>query len=216
MSQLKVDTITDEEGTGAPDFPNGVSVNGESLAGVASQAEAETGTDNTKLMTPLRVAQAIDEQVPDLPRNTNILATAEITSSVTQVDIIDLGEFDELAIVFEQVSSPESFALRFRVSFDNGATFETSGYEAVAGDRNDNFNSSSEFPLMRVSGNISGIIRMNRANTRAIISGNTVSGGGRANTIAGIAPAGAVNALRVFVSAGNMTQGKIYVLGVLK
>ena len=27
MSQLKVDTITDEEGTGSPDFPNGITVN---------------------------------------------------------------------------------------------------------------------------------------------------------------------------------------------
>jgi len=28
MSQLKVDTITDEEGTGAPDFPNGLNLGG--------------------------------------------------------------------------------------------------------------------------------------------------------------------------------------------
>jgi hypothetical protein len=28
MSQLKVDTITDEAGTGAPDFPNGATING--------------------------------------------------------------------------------------------------------------------------------------------------------------------------------------------
>lgn len=33
-------------------------------ADIASQAEAETGTDNTKLMTPLRVAQSIVENVP--------------------------------------------------------------------------------------------------------------------------------------------------------
>jgi hypothetical protein len=34
MSQLKVDTITDEAGTGSPDFPNGVSGDGSGLSGV--------------------------------------------------------------------------------------------------------------------------------------------------------------------------------------
>jgi hypothetical protein len=59
MSNLRVDNITDEPGTGAPNFPNGITVDG-TIGGtiIASQAEALTGTDNTKLMTPLRAAQA--------------------------------------------------------------------------------------------------------------------------------------------------------------
>jgi hypothetical protein len=57
MSQIKVDQITDEAGTGAPDFPNGIVLDGASLTAVASQAEAEDGTDATKLMTPQRVEQ---------------------------------------------------------------------------------------------------------------------------------------------------------------
>jgi hypothetical protein len=59
MSNLRVDNITDEPGTGAPNFPNGITVDG-TIGGtiIASQAEALTGTNNTKLMTPLRAAQS--------------------------------------------------------------------------------------------------------------------------------------------------------------
>lgn len=42
--------------------PDGVTIGGVSLTGVATQAEAEAGADNSKLMTSLRVAQAIDAQ----------------------------------------------------------------------------------------------------------------------------------------------------------
>ena len=39
MSTIKVDTITDEAGTGAPDFPNGMTGNGSSLTGLATAAQ---------------------------------------------------------------------------------------------------------------------------------------------------------------------------------
>jgi glutamate dehydrogenase/leucine dehydrogenase len=44
MSQLKVDTITDEAGTGSPDFPNGATINGavaysrDNILGTVSQS----------------------------------------------------------------------------------------------------------------------------------------------------------------------------------
>jgi hypothetical protein len=77
MSTLRVDNITDELGTGAPDFTNGLTSSGNVGIGnttpsqtltvdgtiggtiIATQAEAEAGTDNTKLMTPLRVEQLL-------------------------------------------------------------------------------------------------------------------------------------------------------------
>lgn len=59
MSTIRANIITDRLGTGAPDFPNGIEVAGGALAGLADQAEAEAGIDNTKLMTPLRTAQAV-------------------------------------------------------------------------------------------------------------------------------------------------------------
>ena len=41
---------------------------------IASQAEAEAGTNNTKLMTPLRTAQAIDELIPPVAQLTQLQA----------------------------------------------------------------------------------------------------------------------------------------------
>tara|TARA_R110001632_G_C11131298_1_gene394929 strand:- start:83 stop:634 length:552 start_codon:yes stop_codon:yes gene_type:complete len=39
MSTIKVDAITDELGTGSPDFPNGITVNGSALTGLATAAQ---------------------------------------------------------------------------------------------------------------------------------------------------------------------------------
>lgn len=66
MSKINVNDITNLAGTGAPNFENGVSLAGTTIAAVASQAEAEAGTVNTRLMTPLRTKQAIDSLVPNL------------------------------------------------------------------------------------------------------------------------------------------------------
>jgi hypothetical protein len=41
MSTLKVDTITDAAGSGAPDFPNGMTGNGSSLTGLATEAQGD-------------------------------------------------------------------------------------------------------------------------------------------------------------------------------
>jgi len=60
MSEIRANSITDAAGTGAPNFPNGLEIAGEAtLSAIASQAEAEAGTSNTVLMTPLRTSQAI-------------------------------------------------------------------------------------------------------------------------------------------------------------
>jgi hypothetical protein len=42
MSQLKVDTITDEAGTGSPDFPNGLAGDGSGLSGVVKTSGDQT------------------------------------------------------------------------------------------------------------------------------------------------------------------------------
>jgi hypothetical protein len=60
MSEIRANSITDAAGTGAPNFPNGLEIaGGTTLSAIATQAQAEAGTDNTTLMTPLRAAQAI-------------------------------------------------------------------------------------------------------------------------------------------------------------
>ena len=63
MSTIRANSITNSAGTGAPDFPNGVSVGGSAVTAIASQAEAEAGTSSTTLMTPQRAKQAIDALV---------------------------------------------------------------------------------------------------------------------------------------------------------
>lgn len=101
MSTLRVDTITNEVGTGAPDFPNGIEVAGASLLGIASQAEAEAGTDNTRLMTSLRTAEAITTQ----SKSMTVLGTLTTTSgSVRTISDLALSEYIFLYIVFSGVS----------------------------------------------------------------------------------------------------------------
>ena len=52
MSQLKVDTITDEEGTGSPDFPNGITVDNGTINGTSIGATtASTGAFTTLTTT---------------------------------------------------------------------------------------------------------------------------------------------------------------------
>lgn len=76
MSTIRANSITNSAGTGAPDFPNGVSVGGsavtataaelnvlDGITAIASQAQAEAGTSSTTLMTPQRAKQAIDALV---------------------------------------------------------------------------------------------------------------------------------------------------------
>lgn len=72
MGTIRTNAIVDAAGTGSPSFPNGVRVativgaggaNDAQINGItpalASQVEAQAGTDNAKLMTPLRVNEAI-------------------------------------------------------------------------------------------------------------------------------------------------------------
>jgi hypothetical protein len=94
MSTMKVNTIVDSPGTGAPEFPNGVRLSSTNLTGIATQAEAQAGTANTSLMTPLRTKEAIASQAPigkvfawvlfdGVPSTPNVLASGNV-SSVTK------------------------------------------------------------------------------------------------------------------------------------
>lgn len=73
MSTVKANSFLDGAGG------NTATINGITPA-LASQAEAEAGTDNTKLMTPLRASQAIAALAP-APTTTEVLdATAGATA----------------------------------------------------------------------------------------------------------------------------------------
>jgi hypothetical protein len=58
MSTIKVDTITDEAGSGAPDFPNGMTGNGSSLTGLATAAQGALA--DTSLQPALAGVTSVD------------------------------------------------------------------------------------------------------------------------------------------------------------
>ena len=93
--------ISVTNGTGAAGNPT-------VAADLASQAEAEAGTDNTKLMTPLRVAQAIDAQVPPVTSYT-LLGTINTTSGTSQtLSGLTLTDYTALVLEFNGVGSSSS------------------------------------------------------------------------------------------------------------
>lgn len=75
------------------------------LVGAATQTEATTGTNNTTLMTPLRVAQAISALSP--PTASMIpLGTLSMTSGTTRtISSLDLTGYVELVIYVRGVST---------------------------------------------------------------------------------------------------------------
>jgi len=76
MSQIKVDSITDEAGTGAPNFPHGAKMSGADMSAQA-QATWEAGTSTTEsVVSPAKVKAAIDALVSGVPAGTVITFAA--------------------------------------------------------------------------------------------------------------------------------------------
>lgn len=86
---------------------------------LASQAQAEAGTDNATLMTPLRVAQAIDSLTPSAM---TLLGTMSTTSgSSVTLSGLDLTGYSAVVLEIDKVNIPSSTTsayLRFGVSSD--------------------------------------------------------------------------------------------------
>ena len=91
MSTIKVDAITDELGTGSPDFPNGITVNGSALTGLATAAQgaladsAVQPTDSLASANLTGALPAIDGSsltgISSAPTTTQVLtATAGLTA----------------------------------------------------------------------------------------------------------------------------------------
>lgn len=80
---------------------------------IATQAEAEAGSDNVKMMTSLRVAQAIDAQVPTPPDSMTLLGTLTTTSGSTQtLSGLDLTTYKDVLFYVRGVSCTEVRAFR--------------------------------------------------------------------------------------------------------
>lgn len=95
MSTIRTNAIVDNAGG------NTATINGITPA-LASQAEAQAGTDNTKIMTPLRAAQAISALVP---APTVLLGTILTTSGFTQtLSGLDLTPYRFMLASFNSVT----------------------------------------------------------------------------------------------------------------
>jgi hypothetical protein len=123
MSTVRANSITNSAGSGAPDFPNGITVaGGTTLSAIATQAQAEAGTDNTTLMTPLRAAQAIASLVP--ASGWTFATPVYPSTSISNVDFTGIPSTAEQIIVMIDGPRPSSCYMYLG---DSGG-FETSGY----------------------------------------------------------------------------------------
>lgn len=183
-------------------------------ADLASQAEAEAGIDDTKVMTPLRVAQAVvassalivEERVYDFA----------VSGAVSVIEFTDLSGFDyfDLESTLTLVSDTNG---KIQFSPDNGATYRTSGYIGGVVDGVSISQITSSVQMTRTLANDAlgscRIIGMNEPNVKTTVSGvfgggseRVTSTGGRYNNLE------AHNALRVLFGA-NVSQGVLKLRG---
>lgn len=94
---------------------------------IASQAEAEAGVENTKMMTALRVAQAIAALA-----GASTQATPQNTTSGSSIDFTGIPAGTKLIIIpFNQVSGSGTANLLVQIGDSGG--IESSGYTSGAG-----------------------------------------------------------------------------------
>ncbi len=86
---------------------------------IASQAEAEAGTDTSKRMTPQRVKQSIVYNA-----GWELIEARAISGSPSEEDFITLASFRDLRITFDGLSLNASVSCTARVSDDNGSTYK--------------------------------------------------------------------------------------------
>lgn len=94
---------------------------------LASQAEAQAGVNNTKLVTPLRVKEAIDALSPGAT-----LAAQQATTSGTAFDFTGIpADVNEIVAMFDGISLTGTDEYLIQLGDSGGV--ETAGYESVSG-----------------------------------------------------------------------------------
>ena len=143
-----------------------------------------------------------------------LIGSWEASGFTNEIEFTDLAGWDAIKIFARDLNVYSENNL-LQVSFDNGATFETSGYESRAGDYSGAASSSSGLLLGRGdSGAIHGGADLGAMTTGAILFG-AMRSGGRPCHISGQAPLGTVNAIRL--ALGNSTNsGSVSVYGVVR
>lgn len=212
---------------------DGVSGNPTIAAVVASQAEAEAGTDTTKLMTPERVAQAIDALTT--PSAYVLLTATTLSSSATANFTLPSGYASHIFVLTAVRPATDGAQLQIRMSTDGGTTFNALTYCFVINDitaattpntTNSGDNSDSLLDVTGAVGNatgegVCGRVELFGANTStratAITSLTRIDTAGVTSRISGagnILTAATVNAMQFRYSSGNLADGTIYHYGV--
>jgi hypothetical protein len=207
----------------------------------ASQAEAEAGTDDYKVMTALKTKQAIDA----LAGGGLVLLSEQTVTSASPVAAVDFtgaidGTYDEYELhVLNAVPATDAVDLFLRASTDAGASFATSGYDWI--NSSAHTASSAATLIVASAGNsikISGYEKVGSDSLEHGVStvvniirpasseykkffflGSYVDLNARLEYFDGAGrfkSASAVNALRLLFSSGNIESGKFKLYGVKK
>jgi len=104
---------------------------------LATQAQAEAGTDNATVMTPLRAAQAIAALAPAPTLDYELITSTTISSAVSSVSFssgFDSSTYSAYDFVFNTVKTSANANFYMRYSIDGGSTFiSNSSYRTITG-----------------------------------------------------------------------------------
>lgn len=129
----------------------------------SSQAEAQAGTDTSKLMTPQRTAQAIAALTPAPPVPGLVFISQQtVASAVASIAFTGLSNaYDEYVFVADNLIPATASLLALTTSTDGGATFDGGGTDY-------RYNYSSVFDTTAEAGGVT-------SNNRICIGSNTRS-----------------------------------------
>lgn len=185
---------------------------------LASQVQAEAGTDNATLMTPLRAKQAIDQF-----RYLDHLETISVGTAVAAVEIVIPSGYHSIEIYFSNLrSSGTSASVLLRTSSDGGSSFisTTTYHTGTAGTRflTDKLNATTTYNAGSMTGKLS--FSFLEAGFRTMFGvdlftedNSTASASGTFITMRSVADL--TDAVQIYLSAGNIESGaKFEVYGI--
>lgn len=144
---------------------------------------------------------------------------AQLTAAgpVTTVNFTNLAGWDEIAI-FIIATKANTGNPALRVSFNNGTTWQTTGYYGGTSDfGSDNLGVTNSHLLSRQTGSYTGFWRLTLSDmtTKGFLTGHALLNDGSAlETIHGLSTTGVVNAIQLFSSGGSLTNVRIKVTGI--
>jgi hypothetical protein len=186
--------------------PAGTAGNPTIAAVIASQAEAEAGTDNTKLMTGLRVAQAIRRVSTRTPLYAAVVpAGAAILLSPLPIDATISFDISNLRCSGGGASN----RFRVRASRDGGATFTDAHYIISATANWDTTGVYGRFKILNVANAVSGLTSGFEFSISAEVFGQAATHGIFPDVAAF---SGGINALEFSFTSGTVANiGNVFV-----